>query len=107
MGSEYNQRQYQIMLERIDAFEKGLIDLDTLVDDLEGLLNVLEAVPSSWRQAFLSNWGVVEEARAVALAEGWTEFDHQASKIILEATGRLRLQVLERISDPADRSRLP
>ena len=68
---------------------------------------MLEAVPSSWGQTFLRDWGVLEEVRAVALAEEWTEFDYRAVKIILEATGRLKLQVLERISDPADRSRRP
>jgi hypothetical protein len=98
MASEYDQRQYRLMLERIDAFERGTIRLDTLVDDLEGLLNVLEAVSFEWRQAYLSHWGVLEEARAVGLAEGWEEFDDEATKIILESTSRLKHQVLEKIS---------
>jgi hypothetical protein len=86
------------MLERIDAFERGAIRLDTLVDDLEGLLNVLEAVCFSWRQAFLRRWGVLEQARAVALDEGWEKFDDEVTKIILESTSQLKLQVLEKIS---------
>jgi uncharacterized membrane protein len=93
------------MLERIGVFERGSIRLGTLVDDLEGLLGALEAVASSWEQEFLSNWGVLEEARALALAEELKEFDEKVLKIILGAIGRLRLQVLEKISDPADRSR--
>jgi hypothetical protein len=98
MTSEYDQNQYRLMLERIDAFERSAIRLDTLVDDLEGLLNVLEAVCFSWRQAFLSRWGVLEEVRAVALDEGWEKFDEKATKIILESTSQLKLQVLEKIS---------
>jgi hypothetical protein len=86
------------MLERIDAFERGMIRLDTLVDDLEGLLNVLEVVGASWRQAFLGQWGVLEDARAVALADGRQTFDDEVTKIILDSTGRLKLQVLEKIS---------
>ena len=85
------------MLERIDAFERGLINLGTLVDDLEGLLNVMEAVCGSWEQTFLSHWGVLEDVRAVALAEGW-EFDDKSKKIIFESIARMKLQVLEKIS---------
>ena len=97
MASEYDQRQYRLMLERIDAFERGLINLGTLVDDLEGLLHVLEAVCASWEQTFLSHWGVLEEVRAVALDEGWEEFDDKSTKIIFESIGRLKVQVLEKI----------
>jgi hypothetical protein len=98
MASEYDQRQYRLMLERIDAFERGAIRLGTLIDDLEGLLNVLEAVCASWEQAFLRHWGVLEDARAVALAEGWEEFDDKIEKIIFESIDRLKRQVLEKIS---------
>jgi hypothetical protein len=36
--SDYNQRQYRLMLDRLNAFEKGALSLDRLVVDLESLL---------------------------------------------------------------------
>jgi hypothetical protein len=53
---DHDERQYRIMLSQLARFDVGQITLDVLVDDLEGLLNALEGVSSSWKQTFLHEW---------------------------------------------------
>jgi hypothetical protein len=100
--SEYNQRQYRLMLERLNAFEQGQIRVGKLANDLEGLLNAIQGVPSSWRQTFLHDWGLLEDVRAVMLVEGMTSFDEATRRAISAAVSRLKLLVLGQIDDPAD-----
>src|SRR5688572_29063623 len=99
---DYNERQYRLMLNRLVAFEQGKLPLDSLVIDLEGLLNALEGVEFSWKQEFLHEWGTLEEGRAYALFKSLSAFDEEASETLRAAVARLKLQVLEKIDDPAD-----
>jgi hypothetical protein len=103
--SEHNKRQYQLMLNRLTAFEEGQIPLDTLVVDLEGLLNALEGVTVPWRQTFLHDWGKLEDERAYALFKNVKILDEETSQRIRPAVSNLKLLVLEKIDDPADRIR--
>jgi hypothetical protein len=103
--SEHNKRQYQLMLDRLTAFEKGQIPLDTLVVDLEGLLNALEGVTIAWRQTFLHDWGKLEDERAYALFKNVKIMDEETSQRIRPAVSNLKLLVLEKIDDLADRIR--
>jgi len=100
--SEYDQRQYRLMLERLDAFERGHTTIDRLIADLEGLLNVLEKPDADWKQSFLRYWGHIEDARAVALDRQATTLNEQEAKVALDAARRLKLLVLEQIDDIAD-----
>ncbi len=100
--SEYNQRQYRLMLEKLNAFERAKINLNRLANDLEGLLNVLEEISEWWKNAFIRDLVVLLETSAVAMEEGIEYFDDRASTCILESAGRLKLLVLEQINDPAD-----
>ena len=99
--SEYDQRQYKLMLERLITFERGAVPLDRLAIDLEGLLNTLEVVEHSWRQTFRHYWGTLETGRAVA-SEGTTNFSAEAIRVLGDAAAHLKLMVLEKIDDPAD-----
>lgn len=101
--SEFNQRQYRLMLDRLDAFEQGSIALDKLVVDLEGLLNALDGVASDWKKNFLGDWGNLEEERAYALFKNVHILDQETSERIRPTVSRLKLSVLEKIDDPADR----
>ncbi len=103
--SEYDQRQYRLMLDRLNAFEKGLIQVGGLVSDLEGLLNALEGAETSWKQTFLSYWGKLEDARAVALFRGLSHLDQEATKRVDDAAAHFKLLVLEQIDDPADHAK--
>lgn len=97
--SEYDQRQYRLMLDRITAFERGAVSLDKLVVDLEGLLNALEVAEHSWKETFRHYWGTLETGRAFALSEGISNFSAEASRALRDAAAHLKLLVLEKIDD--------
>jgi hypothetical protein len=101
--SEFDQRQYRLMLDDLSAFEGGKLSVDKLIADLEGLANVLEEKNIDWRQSFFRHWGHLEEAWAVALDRGATSLDEQEAKVALSAAGKLKSMVLERIGNVADR----
>ena len=103
--SEYSERQYRLMLAQLTRFEEGQVRLNVLVDDLEGLLCSLEGLPNSWRQAFLREWGKLEDERAYALSENLKTFDEETSRRLLVATSRLKLLVLEKLDGPANGGR--
>jgi len=96
--SEYDQRQYRLMLDWLVAFEEGKLPLDKLVDDLEALMNVLEEAPPGWKNSFLSDWITLEEMRASALFKGLRTFDDRSTQIIRAATAQMKLMVLEQIT---------
>jgi len=39
--ADYNQRQYQRILDRIDLYRSGRMSLPTLIADVEGLISAL------------------------------------------------------------------
>ena len=100
-----NERQYRLMLSQLARFDQGQITLDVLVVDLEGLLNALGGISSSWKQNFLHEWGKLEDERAYALFKNLQVLDQETSERIRLALSRLKLLVLEKIDDPADRRR--
>jgi hypothetical protein len=93
--SKHDQRQYRLMLGQLTKFEEGQIRLDTLVDDLVGLLNALDGVSNSWKQTFLHEWGKLEDERAYALYENLQILDQETSQRIRLAVSKLKLIVLE------------
>ena len=93
--SEHDQRQYRLMLGQLTKFEEGQIRLDTLVDDLDGLLNALDGVSNSWKQTFRHEWGKLEDERAYALFKNLQVLDQQTSQRIRLAVSKLKLIVLE------------
>lgn len=95
--SEFDQRQYQLMLDRLVAFEHGRIRLDSLVDDLDGLLNALKGIEPAWKRSFLHQWGRLEVERAFALSENITAFDEETTRRLLEAVVHLKLIVGEKM----------
>jgi hypothetical protein len=103
--SDYNQRQYCQMLERLTAFEQGRLPLNTLVNDLEGLLNALQGVQPVWRQTFLHHWGKLEDERAFVLFKGLNALDAETSQRARAAVSQLKLVVLEKIDAPANHPR--
>ena len=103
--TEHDQRQYHLMLNQLIKFGEGQIALDVLVNDLEGLLNALEGISSSWKQAFLHEWGKLEDERAYALFKNLQAPDQETSQRIRVPVSKLKLLVLEKVDDPADRRR--
>jgi hypothetical protein len=103
--SEHDQRQYHLMLNRLTAFDQDIVSLDKLVVDLEGLLDALEVAEDSWKQTFRHYWGTLETGRALARSEGIRNFSAEASNALRKAVAHLKLLVLEKIDDPADRTK--
>jgi len=100
--SEFDQRQYRLIVDQLKRFTSKEIDLGTVVDNLEGLLNAIERVDEGWKDAFLSQWGKLEDARAFALYKGLNELDSATAERVQDAVAQLKLMALERIDDPAD-----
>jgi len=97
--SDFSDRQFRLMLDRINAFEAGQIDLGKVVDDLEGLLNAAVVADNDWKSRFLSEWGKLEDVRAFALCEGQKELDPETGRLVRTASTQLRNLVLEKFDD--------
>ena len=83
--SEYDQRQYQFMANLLDGFEKHLLSLSRLINDLEGLLEVLQSPEETWKEAFRNEWGTLEVVYAVALDRGENVLSPEGTKVVAEA----------------------
>jgi hypothetical protein len=59
-------RQFRLMAERLDGFVAGTVSLKRLIDDLYGLVVALELTPEEWRDEFITEWGDLDIAYAVA-----------------------------------------
>jgi hypothetical protein len=64
---EYDLRQYELMRDRLEAYEAGVISLHKLIEDLRGLLEALENASPTWRDDFRSNWWTLEQIYAAAI----------------------------------------
>lgn len=88
--TEYNARQYDLMLGALDAFDKKAIALGKLVSTLDGLLSALKDVDKEWKDAALKQWGVLEDVLAVALDRGVKEIPSEHMIIAKRAIGEFR-----------------
>ena len=62
--SEYDQRQLNLMLDQLNAFENKKLDLISLVGRLEGLLHAMEHVTDEWEEKFLDEFSILESINA-------------------------------------------
>lgn len=65
--NEYNERQYNLMLEIISDFKKEKIGIKQLILRLKSLFNALESIPETWRNSFNEEWFTLETIYALAL----------------------------------------
>ena len=68
--SEYDRRQYRLILDRLGAFAHGRITLRMLIDDLRSLAEALEYPSKSWKEDFMSEWWTLEQVYAVGIDRG-------------------------------------
>jgi len=87
--TEYDQRQYGLMLQRLTDFQNGRIFLDILIADLEGLLSSLQSAGTEWKQSFREFWGALEDARAMALFRGSRLLNEQETKVASTVTSQV------------------
>jgi hypothetical protein len=62
--SEYDERQLNLMLDQLNAFENKRLDLSSLVGRLEGLLHAMEHVTDEWEEKFLDEFSTLESINA-------------------------------------------
>ena len=62
--SEYDERQLNLMLNQLDAFENKKLDLISLVGRLERLLHAMEHVTDEWEEKFLDEFSTLESFNA-------------------------------------------
>ena len=98
--SEFDQRQYRLMLNDLNEFRSGKIQIDALINNLEGLLNALTEGGEGWKKSFLRLWGQLEDARAYALFRDSEALDADSTQRVYAAVEHLKLLVLERMHDP-------
>lgn len=58
--SEYDERQLNLMLNQLDAYDNKKLDLGSLVGRLEGLLHAMEHVTAEWEEKFLDEFSTLE-----------------------------------------------
>ena len=91
--SDYDNRQYGLMLEQIKQFESKRIDLKHLINGLESLLCALEEVDSNWKSAFQSKWGVLEEIYADMLDSGYKKLPDTHQKLVEQSVRDVKAMV--------------
>ena len=67
---EYQQRQLELMRDRLLSYRNGMLRLATLIGDLEALLGVLGDTDSAWQQNFRDRWGILAEVYSVSRYRG-------------------------------------
>jgi hypothetical protein len=72
--SEYDLRQYQLMLETTNKPISSMNGLRKTIDDLQALLSVLKEKDSEWLSIFMSQWWALEEHYAYNRSENIENF---------------------------------
>ena len=62
--SKYDERQLNLMLDQLNAFENKKLELSSLVGRLEGLLHAMEHVADEWEEKFLDEFSTLESINA-------------------------------------------
>jgi hypothetical protein len=71
--------------------------LGGLISDLDGLLNALEGVDDQWKNAFLKQWGVLEDVYANALYKTFPAIPSGHMVLVLKATAEIRKLVAQKL----------
>ncbi len=90
---EYDIRQYDLMLNVIKDYKEGKKSLKQLIDDLDGLLNVLENAEQKWKDEFHNEWWNLEQVYAVNDYRGRNPYSNEDMKIINEAINKLEKMI--------------
>lgn len=93
----YDERQYRLMLGRLDAYQRGQIGLSPLITDLEALCDALQNTTADWRQDFWQKWGKLEDVYAIALDEGRSELEPTEEVVVNQVINNLRDQIQHKL----------
>jgi hypothetical protein len=95
--TEYDERQFARMLERLNAFEEHKISLAAFIADLNGLLCALENPDTEWRNDFQKQWGILEDIHASALDRAIATHPEMHQSFLSDAIGHMRA-LLDRVA---------
>ena len=87
------------MIDRINRYEKGSIDLLELTEDLEGLLHALENYNEAWKDEFQSIWLNLDFTYSVALHYKTPSDDLKTKNEIIRVAGKLKGLILKEIEN--------
>jgi hypothetical protein len=85
------------MLEKLDAFDKKATPLGSLISGLDGLLNALEGADEQWKNAFLKQWGVLEDVYANALDKTFAAIPIGHMMLVNKAIGEIRKLIAQKL----------
>lgn len=96
--TEHDQRQFELMLKNLCAFEDKQIELHSLIGSLEFLFNAMESVDEEWEEKFLHEITVLESINAIKMIKLANEeapevSDEKAQVLIKTAVSNLKLLI--------------
>ena len=91
--TDYDKRQYALMLECLSQFELKRIDLKHLIIGLESLLCLLEEADAIWKATYQSRWGVLEEVYADMLDRGYRDLPASHQELVNQSVRDLKAMV--------------
>jgi hypothetical protein len=91
--SDYDNRQYILMIEQLDQFKLKQIDLKHLINGLESLLGVLTEPDEKWKFDFQRQWGVLEDVYADAIDRGRLELPDAHKELVEQAVQKLEAMI--------------
>ena len=101
--SEYDQRQLKLMYESLKSFDLQKLSLNSLIGNLEFLLNAMEEVDEEWENAFLEEVASLESINANELIRSSGENvpiieDQKKSKLISESISNLESLICKKLT---------
>ncbi len=88
--NEFDIRQLNIMLDKMERFTQGKLDLGYLLEDLEALLQILESIDEEWKTEFRSEWINIEEVYAYHLSQQSNRLNQDDFIIIEESLTKMK-----------------
>jgi len=89
--SEYDLRQYKLLLENAKISIKNMNTLKKTIDNIEGLIYAIEEKDNEWNKQFMAQWWILEEIHALNC---FNEL-HSLSDSIIERVNQTRLAMIE------------
>jgi hypothetical protein len=88
-------RHLQWILEKIQFYNQGKVDLYNLVNDLDALYRSLEEVKESWSEIFFNQWLNLESVNSHIITNGLVEISDESTDLIRTSLERIILATEE------------
>lgn len=92
--SDYDQRQYKVLFDRINAFQRKSIGLKSLIADTDALMRSLQHAEKPWTDAFYAQWAFLEDVYARALDQGLNAVPSDQAALVDNAVEKMQELVL-------------